>query len=225
MRIALVLFAACGAPQQVHRGVSIDRFSPRAAHNLVGKGQADAPIDLDRPPFVTQGLAPDGSVVRYYNFDVQSPTPALLHRDNSIDVIPGDPGYSDFFQLEGTQQVIDCPVVPRGTTAREGNPIVHELTYRGTSVICLQFGEPLTLGPDGKVPTSPIYVTPRRDGEQTHNVVFSLPGDTEYSPLWHLHVYDPRAFPLVHDEATALRARVVKDGPLVNCPVVRWKHD
>ena len=94
MRIALVLFAACGAPQQVHRGVSIDRFSPRAAHNLVGKGQADAPIDLDRPPFVTQGLAPDGSVVRYYNFDVQSPTPALLHRDNSIDVIPGDPGYS-----------------------------------------------------------------------------------------------------------------------------------
>jgi hypothetical protein len=220
-----VLFAACGAPQQVHRGVSIDRFSPRAAHNLVGKGQPDAPIDLDHPPFVTQGLAPDGSVVRYYNFDVQSPTPALLHRDNSIDVIPGDPGYSDFFQLEGTQQVIDCPVVPRGTTAREGNPVVHELTYRGTSVICLQFGEPLTLGPDGKVPTSPIYVTARRDGEQTHNVVFSLPGDTEYSPLWHLHVYDPRAFPLVHDAATARRARVVKDGPLVNCPVVRWKHD
>jgi hypothetical protein len=52
-----------------------------------------------------------------------------------------------------------------------------------------------------------------------------LPGDTEYSPLWHLHVYDERAFSLVHDAATALRARVVKDGPLVNGPVVRWQHE
>lgn len=234
MRIALLALVACGAPQAPHGGgVVIDRFSKRAAHLLVGKGQPGAPIDLDHPPFVTQGLAPDGSPVRYYNFDVQSPTPAVLHADGTIDVIPGDPGYSDFFQLEGTRQVIDCPVVPRGTTAREGNPITHELTYRGTKVICLQFGEPLTLGPDGKVPTSPIYVTFGKEGgfvregetPQTHNVVLSLPGDTEYSPLWAVKIYDARAFPLVHDESTALRARVVKEGPLVNCPVVRWGHE
>jgi hypothetical protein len=227
---------ACGAPAHPRGGVSpvsIDRFSTRAAHLLTGKGVADQPIDLDRPPFVTQGLAPDGSVVRYYNFDVQSPTPAVLHHDGSIDVIPGDPGYSDFFRLEGTQQAIDCPVVPRGTTAREGNPVVHELTYRGTKVICLQFGEPLTLDEHGQVPTSPIYVTFGKEGgfvregdtPQTHNVVFSLPGDADYSPLWAVHIYDPRAFSLVHDESTALRARVVKDGPLVNCPVVRWGHE
>jgi hypothetical protein len=233
MRILLVTLAACGAAQPAGHGVSIDRFSKRAAHLLVGKGVADQPIDLDRPPFVTQGLAPDGSVVRYYNFDVQSPVPAVLHKDNSIDVLPGDPGYSDFFVLEGTHDVIDCPVVPRGTTAKEGHPIVHELTYRGTRVICLQFGPPLTLGADGRVPTSPIYVTFGREGgfvregetPQTHNVVFSVPGDTDYSPLWAVHVYDPRAFSLVHDEATALRARVVKEGPLVNCPVVRWRHE
>jgi len=231
--IVLVSLAACGAPSRPHGGVSIDRFSKRAAHLLVGKGQPDQPIDLDRPPFVTQGLAPDGSAVRYYNFDVQSTTPAVLHADRSIDVLPGDPGYSDFFQLEGTQQVIDCPVVPRGTTAREGTPVVHELTYRGTKVVCLQFGAPLTLDAGGKVPTSPIYVTFGREGgfvregdtPQTHNVVFSLPGDADYSPLWAVHIYDQRAFPLVHDEATALRARVVKDGPLVNCPVVRWGHE
>ena len=232
-RIAVVMLAACGAKAHPTSGVSIDRFSARAAHLLVGKGHADAPIDLDRPPFVTQGLAPDGSVVRYYNFDVQSPVPAVLHRDGSIDVIPGDPGYSDFFLVEGTHDVIDCPVVPRGTTAKEGAPIVHELTYRGTRVICLQFGPALTLGAGGKVPTSPIYVTFGREGgfvregetPQTHNVVFSLPGDVEYSPLWAVHIYDGRAFSLVHDEATALRARVIKDGPLVNCPVVRWRHE
>jgi hypothetical protein len=234
MRIVLVALAACGAAQPARHGVSIDRFSKRAAHLLVGKGVADQPIDLDRPPFVTQGLAPDGSVVRYYNFDVQSPIPAVLHKDNSIDVVPGDAGYSDFFVLEGTRDVIDCPVVPRGTRPKEGDPVVRELTYRGTQVECLQFGAPLTLGADGKVPTSPIYVTfGREDGvfvregetPQTHNVLFSLPGDSEYSPLWAVHVYDARAFSLVHDEATALRARIVKEGPLVNCPVVRWRHE
>ena len=224
---------ACGAPEHGTGGVSIDRFSKRAAHALVGKGVADQPIDMDRPPFVTQGFAPDGSSVRYYNFDVQSPTPAVLHKDNSIDVLPGDPGYSDFFRLEGTQQAIDCPVVPRGTTAREGNPVVHELTFQGTKVICLQFGEPLTLDEHGNVPTSPIYVTFGKEGgfvregdtPQTHNVLFSLPGDADYSPLWAVHMYDPRAFSLVHDESTALRARLVKEGPLVNCPVVRWGHE
>jgi hypothetical protein len=233
MRILVVVVAGCGAAQPAHPGVSIDRFSKRAAHLLVGKGIADQPIDLDRPPFVTQGLAPDGSVVRYYNFDVQSPIPAVLHKDHSIDVIPGDDGYSDFFVLEGTHDVIDCPVVPRGTRPKEGAPVVRELTYRGTKVECLQFGSPLTLGADGKVPTSPIYVTFRHEGEfvregetpQTHNVLFSLPGDSEYSPLWAVQVYDARAFPLVHDEATALRARIIKQGPLVNCPVVRWGHE
>jgi hypothetical protein len=230
----LVFVLACGAASHPREGASIDRFSKRAAHLLVGKGVSDRPIDLDHPPFVTQGLAPDGSIVRYYNFDVQSPVPAVLHKDNSIDVLPGDPGYSDFFRLEGTHQAINCPIVPRGTTAREGNPVVRELTYKGIKVICLQFGDPLTLDERGRVPTSPIYVTFGKEGggfvregdtPQTHNVVFSLPGDADYSPLWAVHVYDPRAFPLVHDEATALRARVVKDGPLVNCPVVRWGHE
>ena len=225
MRIALVLLVACGGTQPAHHGIVIDRFSKRAAHALVGKWPAGQPIDLDRPPFITLGLAPDGSPIRYYNFDVQSPIPAVLHKDSTIDVIPGDPGYSDFFVLEGTRQAIDCPVVPTGTRPKEGNPTVRELTYRGTRVECLQFGDPLTLGDDGHVPTSPIYVTTASDGLQTHNVVFSLPGDADYSPLWALQIYDERAFSLVHDEATARRARVVKEGPLVNCPVVRWRHD
>src|SRR5213078_4037993 len=63
----------------------IDRFSARAGHlmlrdrrpDLPGPGQ---PIDLDRPPFVTQGLGPDGVPVRYYNFDVQSDVPATMYR-------------------------------------------------------------------------------------------------------------------------------------------------
>ncbi len=233
MRIALLGLVACGGTQPAHHGLVIDRCGKAAAHLLAGKCTAGEPIDLDHPPFVTQGLAPGGTPVHYYNFDIQSPVPAVLHKDSTIDVIPGDAGYSDFFVLEGTRQVIDCPVVPTGTRPKEGNPTVRELTYRGSKVECLQFGDALTLDDAGHVPTSPIYVTFGsegsfvREGEtpQTHNVVFSLPGDADYSPLWAVHVYDPRAFSLVHDEATALRARLVKEGPLVNCPVVRWRHD
>jgi hypothetical protein len=93
----------------------IDRFSEEAGTLMVrtaenGLPAAGAPIDMDVAPFVTQGLGPDGSVVRYYNFDVQPLAPApiyVLFRDgedapvegqlNIVDVIPGDAGYNDFW--------------------------------------------------------------------------------------------------------------------------------
>jgi hypothetical protein len=276
--------ASCGGvnpagspPERGREGpVSIDRFSAAAGHLMVrtadnglpGPGQ---PIDLDRPPFITQGLAADGSRVRYYNFDIQPAKPATLYRltrvhDRTaiagqldiVDGIPGDPGYSDFFRVawaevpegyvvnsiksadevrgqalhvEVTGNVIDCPVVPRGTTARQATgvdaAVATEVWYRNSRVVCLQFGTPLTL--DGeRVPTSPIYVTFDRPGAfrteagavQTHNVVMSLPGDVDYSPLWAVHVYDAAAFATVNDGPTALAAKLVDPGgPLVNCPV------
>jgi hypothetical protein len=274
--------AGCGGatPTVSARGsdgaIVIDRFTATAGHLMVrtasnGLPGPDQPIDLDRPPFITQGLAADGSHVRYYNFDIQPAKPATLYRLSHpgehaalpgqldiIDAIPGDPGYSDFFRVawaevpasyvantltsadavrgqalhvEMTLNAIDCPVVPRGTTAREHtgvDPAVPtEVFYRGSRVTCLRFGSPLTL--DGElVPTSPIYVTFAKPGTfrtdatsvQTHNVVMSLPGDVDYSPLWAVHVYAPAAFPHVTDGPSALAAPLVdRNGPLVNCPV------
>jgi len=55
---------------------------------------------------------------------------------------------------------------------------------------------------------------------QTHNVVMSLPGDLEYSPLWSVHVYDRAAFDRVHDASSATAERVVEHGPAVNRPIV-----
>lgn len=92
----------------------IDRFSPdagtlqvRTADNgLPGPNQ---PVHFDSGPFVTRGLGPDGTPVRYYNFDVQGRTPAplyILYREGErrpvdgqldiVDAIPGDEGYNDF---------------------------------------------------------------------------------------------------------------------------------
>lgn len=94
--------------------VVVDRFSSTAGHLFVrtasnGLPAADAPINLDSGPFITQGLNPDGTSVRYYNFDVQSDVPipifvffkadgtAVSGQNNIIDAIPGDAGYSDFW--------------------------------------------------------------------------------------------------------------------------------
>jgi hypothetical protein len=142
---------------------AIDRFSAKAgtlqvrtaANGLPGPNQ---PIDFDKGPFITTGLGPDGEVVRYYNFDVQPTSPApiyVLFRSgenkpvegqlNIVDVIPGDKGYSDFWEvnkvtvptdykantltslaeiqkagypIRATSNLVNCPIVPDGSTAR-----------------------------------------------------------------------------------------------------------
>jgi len=97
---------------------SVDRFSDKAAHlqlrtpdnHLPGPNQ---PVDFDTGPFITQGLSPTtGKPVRYYNFDVQTTTPApvyVLYREGEdkpvagqldiIDTLPGEKGYNDFRQV------------------------------------------------------------------------------------------------------------------------------
>ena len=96
---------------------SIDRFSQNAGTLFIRDGsnglpEANAPIDFDQVPFITQGVGPSGEVVQYYNFDVQptvsAPIFVLLKEGeekpvngqlNIIDVIPGDPGYNDFWHV------------------------------------------------------------------------------------------------------------------------------
>ena len=92
----------------------VDRFS-KAAGTLMVRGSdnnlpaAGKAVDFDKPPFITRGLSPSGAAVEYYNFDVQSATPARVYRmyretDGSVvnkqldifDKVPGDDDYSDF---------------------------------------------------------------------------------------------------------------------------------
>jgi hypothetical protein len=97
---------------------AVDRFNDKAAHlqlrtpenQIPGPNQ---PVDFDSGPFITQGLSPTtGKPVRYYNFDVQSTTPApvyVLYREGEdrpvagqldiVDTLPGEKGYNDFRQV------------------------------------------------------------------------------------------------------------------------------
>jgi hypothetical protein len=95
----------------------IDRFSADAATLMVrtadnGLPEANEAIDFDQGPFITTGLGPDGQVVRYYNFDVQSTTPAPIYalvregestpvpgQLNIVGVVPGDADYNDFWRV------------------------------------------------------------------------------------------------------------------------------
>jgi hypothetical protein len=273
--------------------VSVDRFSADAGHLFVRDETnnfpgANEPIDMDQVPFITQGLGPNGEVIKYYNFDVQPVESApifVLFRDgedmpvdgqlNIINVIPGDPGYNDFwhvhkvivpadyvanevasydeivergYTIEQTTTIVNCPVVPEGSTANLRYKADEDkgLTtgwYKGKLVSYFNFVEKditVDLPSSGhpEVPLSDILVSfninPDQDGggppsgfmtetgtAQTHNVTETLPEDEGYSPLWDVDVYDNADFGNVSDWSSANMATILGTGvAIVNCPVV-----
>ena len=292
LAVALMLLVAQGMsygqvdPETAARAL-IDRFSADAGTLFVRDDSgalpgAGDPINLDQPPFITQGLGPDGQVVKYYNFDIQSTTPStiyVLFREGEsapvegqlfvVDAIPGDPGYSDFwnvtqvtvpsdyvantvtslaeieaagYAMEMTDAIVNCPVVPDGSTATlrlgGGDTELHMGWYRGEVITYFVFEErALAVDANGLVPLSEIYVTfnvnPGEDSggppsgfatepgtDQAHNVLVTVPSDDNYSPLWVVNVYDNADFDAVSDLESARQATILGGAPPVNCPVV-----
>ena len=271
--------------------VSVDRFSSDAAHLFVRNSENNFPgpneaVDFDNiPAFITKGLGPGGNMIEYYNFDVQSKSPAdiwVLFKEGSstpvdgqlniVNTIPGDPGYNDFwlvnkvmvptdyvantvtsydqiiskgFNIEPTTMVVNCPIVPKGSTATkrysssEGNSLIRGW-YKNQVVYYFTFGEAEIMTSGGLVPTSDIYVSfninpdqpmggppsgfKTEDGMatgQTHNVAETVPGDTGYSPLWDVNIYDNSEFDMIDNLSTASSATILApDAAIVNCPVV-----
>lgn len=267
---------------------SIDRFSDAAATLMKrsehsGLPAANAAINYDMAPFITKGLGPSGEMVEYYNFDVQSVDPAPIYvlfkegastpvpnQLNIIDVIPGDNGYNDFWEVqkvtvpsdyvantvtskqeimdkgypvEETKTLVNCPVVPEGSTASKGGGS-NGLTrgwYKDKIVFYFSFEEKaLTTTSNDKIPLSPIYVAFNKNPDpndptsgpasgfmtemgtmQTHNVVKTIPSDSDYSPFWLVNVYDNADFNMVMDFQSAQSANILATGvATVNCPIV-----
>jgi len=107
--------AGSGADPDTAPRAMIDRFSDEAGHLQKRSASpslpaANAAVDFDQGPFITQGFGPGGQVIKYYNFDVQPTTPAPIYvpmkggtpvpgQLNIVGVIPGDAGYNDFWQV------------------------------------------------------------------------------------------------------------------------------
>ena len=191
---------------------------------------------------------------------------------NVVDVVPGDPGYDDFwlvtkvavpsdyvansitssaeitaagFKTTPTTMLVNCPVVPAGSTAKlryaSESPALQRGWYRDKIVNYFSFDEhALMTGTGGAVPTAPILVAFNIDPNpsnpmsgppsgfvtemgtmQTHNVISVLPGDASYSPLWTVSAYKSASFSTVHNWTTASQAPVAGSALAnVNCPVV-----
>ena len=188
---------------------------------------------------------------------------------NIVGTIPGDDGYNDFWQvhhvtvpseyeantvtsagqimdgdydIEATDTIKNCPIVPDGSTASErwgdGTADLVEGWYDGEVVSYFVFDADTLTSSSGSVPLSPIYVSfntnpdeegggpasgfmTEEDSDQTHNVVATLPDDDAYSPLWMVNVYDNADFGEVSDLDSATDANVLAtDAAHVNCPVV-----
>jgi hypothetical protein len=185
-----------------------------------------------------------------------------------IDQLPGDAGYSDFrrvvrvivpadyvantiaslqaiqtalFPLEPTEQVINYPVVPAGSTADlrvNGNTQLLQGWYRNQVFFYFAFTERLLTLPVGNgFEPRPLFVSfninPGEAGGgfpsgfrgelgslQTHNVLSFLPDQADYAPFWLLIAYDRADFDDVIDLATAQEAEILTALQVVNSPVV-----
>lgn len=301
---SMLLFAACSKDDDMEETtkmypvnnpasasiVEVDRFSAEAGVLMVrtssnGLPAANEPINFDAgEPFITMGLAPDGSMVEYYNFDVQSTEAAPIYvlfkegedtpvegQLNIINVIPGDNGYNDFwhvqkvtvpmnyeansassltdimergFEMTATDIIVNCPVVPDGSTATKrlggGSNALTSGWYKGEVVKYFNFTEKDLMNEQGMVPLSPIYVAfnvnpdendpnsgpasgfvTEMNSAQTHNVIATIPSNAAYSPLWSVNVYDNADFTSVMDLSSAMSANILANGvATVNCPVV-----
>ncbi|MEJ2052374.1 MAG: T9SS type A sorting domain-containing protein [Calditrichaceae bacterium] len=288
----LLLFGTAVVHAQIDpdtaQSAMIDRFSMDAGNLFVrdesnGLPGPNEPIDFDQGPFITKGLGPEGELVSYYNFDVQPTEPApiyVLFREgemapvegqlNIVNVIPGDAGYNDFWEvqkvtvpadyeantvtsysqiadsgysIEETTTIVNCPIVPEGSTAElrlygESTQLTRGW-YDSLVVYYFNFSEKaLMTNESDMVPLSPIYVTfninPDMEGggpasgfvteegsDQSHNVPSTLPMDAGYSPLWSVNVYDNADFDNVKNLETAVAANILATGVAnVNCPIV-----
>ena len=134
---------------------------------------------------------------------------------NIIDVVPGDAGYSDLWQLnlvtvdgaytpdsiksradleasgltpEPVEMFVNCPVVPKGSTLEGGEPLVQGW-YKGEAVFYPDFGA----NPVFALPIFAFITGMDSNGapvfvEGQMNVIDSLPDDGGYSAFWRVNL-------------------------------------
>jgi hypothetical protein len=134
---------------------------------------------------------------------------------NIVDVIPGDAGYSDLWEvnlvtvpedyepdsLKSREDVeasgyktmvpgllVNCPIVPEGTTLEGGEELVQGW-YKGEPVFYPDFGE----NPATTLPIWVFITGMDADGnpqfvEGQNNVIDAVPGDAGYSAFWQVNL-------------------------------------
>jgi hypothetical protein len=170
---------------------------------------------------------------------------------NIVNTVPGETGYSDLWQVQlvtvpedyepdsirsaqelldagfeitPTEMLVNCPIVPEGTTLEGGEPLVQGW-HDGEEVFYPDFGEnPATtapiwvlihgMNPDG----TPDFV----EGQQ--NIIDVVPGDPGYSDFWRVNMvtvpesYEPNSIRSAQGVIDA-GFEITQTDMVVNCPV------
>lgn len=205
----------------------------------------------------------------YYSFDSAVPsadggatvTPAPIYvffyandtvvpgQHNVVDVVPGDAGYSDLWQVHkvtvpdnyvadsvrsyadivtngytvtAVEVYVNCPIVPAGSTLQYSQQGLTQGWNDNGAVWYFDFG----LNPTA---TAPIYVLFYGDDTPVpgqRNIIDVKPGDAGYSAFWRVHkvtVPDDYVANTARslDDITAAGYTVTPTDILVNCPVMR----
>jgi hypothetical protein len=230
---------------------------------FITKGKGPAGQNVEYYNFDVQPVDP---APIYVLFKEGSDTP-VPNQLNIIDVLPGETGYNDFwlvnkvtvpasyqanevasfediqtrgYSVEATTMIVNCPVVPEGSTATKriggGSAGLIKGWYKEKIVSYFSFEEKAITASGGKVPLSPIYVCFNINADeagggpasgfkvengtmQTHNVVATVPSSGNYSPLWLVSAYDNAEFEDVMDLSSAQATTNTNLGATVNCPI------
>ncbi len=180
-------------------------------------------------------------------------TPRMVEgQHNIVDVLPGDAGYSDLWQVNfvtvpagyvadtarskadidaagyavtPTDTLVNCPIVPAGTTLAGGEPLVQGWA-RGQEVFYPDFGQ-------NSATAAPIWVfihgmnadgTPQMVEGQS-NIIDTIPGDAGYTAFWNVNFvtvpagYVPNSIRSAAD-VRAAGYTITPTTTVVNCPVI-----
>jgi hypothetical protein len=187
-------------------------------------------------------------------FDADGNPMFVEGQHNIVDVVPGDPGYSDLWDVtlvtvpadyaantftsadqvrssgyEMTEPgiLVNCPIVPAGSTLVEGGAPLVQGWYKGQEVFYFDFGPntdatatiyAFVTGFDGA--GNPQFVSGQA------NVIDVIPGDAGYSAFWHVTLVTvPEGYVANSiqsaDEVMASGYEMTQTDIVVNCPVLR----
>ena len=180
-----------------------------------------------------------GEEVQYYDFGMHTPLTSgdsvatapiwvLIHemmdgedpqfvegQHNIVDVIPGDDGYSDLWQVmlvevpddyeadsirtaaeinemaypvTETEMYVNCPIIPDGTELESGEPLIQGW-YQGEPVFYPDFGLNIAFA----IPIWAFITGMDSDGnplfvEGQHNIIDAIPADEGYSAFWRVNL-------------------------------------